>query len=185
MARIYTRTGDDGTTGLVGGHRLRKDAPRIDAYGTVDELNAAIGVAASSSPAPQLAEPLAEIRNRLFHLGAELAVAPGEAETNAAGPRVEAADADALESLMDELSNDLPPLTNFVLPGGTPAAAHLHLARTVCRRAERLLVSLAAHEPVRPEALVYLNRLSDTLFVMARFDNAAHDVEDVLWDSTT
>ena len=181
ITRVYTRTGDDGTTAVSGGHRLSKADLRIDAYGTVDELNAAIGVVVAAEPADQLVAPLAEIRNRLFHLGAELSVL--ERDAGEAGPRVEAADSDALEGLMDRLSRDLPPLENFVLPGGTLAAAQLHMARTVCRRAERLLVALAQRDPVRPEALVYLNRLSDALFVMARFENAAKGVTDVLWNS--
>jgi cob(I)alamin adenosyltransferase len=182
ITRVYTRTGDDGTTAVSGGHRVAKDDLRIEAYGTVDELNAAIGVAVAAGPAGPLVEPLADIRNRLFHLGAELSVLEEDAG-RLAGPRIEARDAEGLERLMDRLSETLPPLENFVLPGGTPAAAHLHMARTVCRRAERLLVSLAARDRVRSEGLVYLNRLSDALFVMARYENAERGVEDVLWNS--
>ena len=182
ITKVYTRTGDDGTTGVSGGHRVRKDALRIEAYGTVDELNAAIGVVTTSSPEVALHQPLAEMRNKLFHLGAELSVLPEDLEASQ-GPRIRQADTDGLEHLMDQLSENLPPLENFVLPGGTAAAAQLHVARTVCRRAERLLVALAQKETVREQALVYLNRLSDALFVMARYDNAASGVEDVLWDS--
>lgn len=177
--RVYTRTGDDGTTGVTGGKRLAKDSLRIEAYGTVDELNAAIGVVAASGPDERLVEPLSEIHNKLFHLGAQLAVL----DEGAAGPRVGSADTEWLERLMDRLSEDLSPLENFVLPGGTPAAAHLHVARTVCRRAERLVVSLGKLEAISPDVLIYLNRLSDALFVMTRFENAAKGVEDVLWDS--
>ncbi len=182
ITKVYTRTGDDGTTALAGGRRLAKDAPRVEAYGAVDELNAVIGVAASSSPHEALRAALAEIRNKLFHLGAELAMG-GEDAPETDGPRVRAADAEWLEAEMDRMSATLPALENFVLPGGSPAAAHLHVARTVCRRAERRLVTLARSETVSVEALVYLNRLSDALFVMARFENSVAGVEDVLWDS--
>lgn len=182
ITRVYTRTGDDGTTAVSGGHRLPKDAARIEAYGTVDELNAAIGVAVSWRPDESLLAPLAEIRNRLFHLGAELSVLERDAG-RLPGPRIQASDAEGLERLMDRLSEGLPALENFVLPGGSPAAAQLHVARTVCRRAERRLVTLAAHESVRPEALVYLNRLSDALFVLARWENHERGVAEPLWDS--
>ena len=182
ITKVYTRTGDDGTTALAGNRRLPKDAPRVEAYGAVDELNSAVGVAAASAPHEDLRGPLAEIRNKLFHLGAELAMG-GEGAAEVEGPRVRAADATWLEAEMDRLSAGLSPLENFVLPGGSPAAAHLHAARTICRRAERRLVTLARSESVSEDALVYLNRLSDALFVMARFENAASGVEDVLWDS--
>lgn len=182
ITKVYTRTGDDGTTALTGGERLPKDALRIETYGTVDELNAAIGVAVAATPAAALLEPLAEIQNKLFHLGAELSTPPRDGE-RLPGPRITAEDTTRLEVVMDRLSEELPPLENFVLPGGTAAAAALHLARTVCRRAERRIVTLARQEPVAPSAVTYLNRLSDALFVMARAENAAQGVEDVLWDS--
>lgn len=182
ITKVYTRTGDDGTTALAGGRRLPKDAPRVEAYGTVDELNAAIGAAVAAAPDRRLEGPLAEIRNKLFHLGAELSMGGTEAD-GVAGPRIEATDTEWLEGLMDRLSADLEPLENFVLPGGTPAAAQLHVARTVCRRAECRLVTLTAAEPVSPNALVYLNRLSDALFVMARYENRVKGIEDVLWNS--
>lgn len=182
ITRVYTRTGDDGTTALSGGERLSKDSLRVEAYGTVDELNAMIGVAVAASVADELVAPLAEIQNKLFHLGAQLSrVEVGD--SGPAGPRVTQEDAESLERLMDTLSDSLDPLENFVLPGGTHAASQLHVARTVCRRAERIAVTLAREEALAPEVLVYLNRLSDALFVMARFDNAAQGVDDVLWDS--
>ena len=155
---------------------------RVEAYGTVDELNAMIGVAVAASVADELVAPLAEIQNKLFHLGAQLSRIEGDG-TGSTGPRVTFEDAESLEKLMDALSESLDPLENFVLPGGTPAASQLHVARTVCRRAERLAVTLAGEEALASEVLVYLNRLSDALFVMARFDNAAQGVDDVLWDS--
>jgi cob(I)alamin adenosyltransferase len=178
LTRIYTRTGDDGTTALVGGERRPKDAARIEAYGTVDELSSALGAARAGGVQERLERPLAEIQNTLFHLGAELATPGG-----GPGPRVEARHVEALERLMDDLAEELEPLANFVLPGGTPTAAFLHVARTVCRRAERRLVSLARQEEVGDQALIYLNRLSDALFVMARWENRRAGRDDVLWDS--
>ncbi|MDX1643210.1 MAG: cob(I)yrinic acid a,c-diamide adenosyltransferase [Thermoanaerobaculia bacterium] len=182
ITKVYTRTGDDGTTALAGGQRLPKDALRVDTYGTVDELNASIGVAVAAGPAEELLEPLATIQNKLFHLGAELSLLDEDRE-RLPGPRITAADSTELEELMDRLSEGLAPLENFVLPGGTSASAELHLARTICRRAERGVVALRRDEGVGDDVLTYLNRLSDALFVMARFDNAAKGVEDVLWDS--
>ena len=182
ITRVYTRTGDDGTTALTGGERLSKDSLRVEAYGTVDELNAAIGVAVAAEVAAELVTPLAEIQNKLFHLGAQLSRVD-EDGSGPAGPQATRQDADVLERLMDTLSDSLEPLENFVLPGGTRAASQLHVARTVCRRAERLVVTLSGEEALAAEVLVYLNRLSDALFVMARFDNAANGVDDVLWDS--
>ncbi len=182
ITKVYTRTGDDGTTALAGGQRLPKDALRVDTYGTVDELNASIGVAVAAGPAEDLLEPLATIQNKLFHLGAELSLLE-EDRDRLPGPRISADDSRQLEELMDRLSESLAPLENFVLPGGTPAAAELHLARTICRRAERGVVALRRDESVSDDVLTYLNRLSDALFVMARFENTAKGVEDVLWDS--
>jgi cob(I)alamin adenosyltransferase len=179
ITRVYTRTGDDGTTALTGGSRVAKDAARVELYGTVDELNATIGVALASGLDAGIAPSLEGIQNELFHLGAELST-PDEAS---AGPRLGAEHVEALERLMDQLSESLPPLENFVLPGGSPGAAALHVARTVCRRAERLAVATARSEPVSEVALAYLNRLSDALFVAARFENVGKGVPDVLWDS--
>jgi cob(I)alamin adenosyltransferase len=182
ITRVYTRSGDDGSTALTGGDRVSKGSPRVELYGTVDELNAAVGVAIAQGVSAELAAPLATIQNELFHLGAELSV-PGARRDEIAGPRVDSEHVRALEELMDRLSADLSPLENFVLPGGSPAGAQLHVARTICRRAERLAVSLSSHEPVAAEALAYLNRLSDALFVMARWENGRAGVADTLWQS--
>jgi cob(I)alamin adenosyltransferase len=173
--KVYTRTGDDGTTGLFGAGRVSKSHPRIEAYGTVDEANACLGMARAAiafgarHEGPRVAEAdalLARLQNELFVLGGDLS-APRE--TAYPVPRVEIAHIAAIEADIDRLTADLPPLKHFVLPGGTPAAAAVHLARTVARRAERLTVDLAAAEPVSAEALHYLNRLSDLLFTLARW----------------
>jgi cob(I)alamin adenosyltransferase len=182
ITRVYTRTGDDGTTGLGGGQRVAKDSPRIEAYGTVDELSSAIGVAIALGLEPRLAETLARIQNELFNLGSDLCILEEDKATMPV-PVVEARHVDALERLMDELSEELPPLENFILPGGSPGAAQLHVARTVCRRAERLTIALARLEPVGPFVVKYLNRLSDALFVMARYESSKRGIPDVLWDS--
>jgi cob(I)alamin adenosyltransferase len=182
ITKVYTRTGDDGTTSLGGGQRVAKDTPRIEAYGTVDELNSAIGVALASGVNEAIAGPLRTIQNELFHLGSDLCILE-EDKAKLPVPRIEERHVAALEKLMDRLSEELPPLENFVLPGGTAGAAQLHVARTVCRRAERLLVALARAEAVGPFTVRYLNRLSDALFVMARHENRRRGVPDVLWDS--
>lgn len=182
LTKIYTRTGDDGTTALGGGARVAKDALRVEAYGTVDELNSAIGCALASGLEPGIAAALRRIQNELFHLGADLCVLEEE-KTSLPVPRIEARHVEALEELMDSLHERLGPLANFILPGGAPGAAHLHLARTICRRAERLLVALARGERVNPETIRYVNRLSDALFVMAREENRWRGIEDPIWDS--
>ena len=182
ITKVYTRTGDDGTTGLGGGQRVPKDSPRIEAYGTVDELSSAIGVAVALGLQTRLAEALARIQNELFNLGSDLCILE-EDKVKMPVPVVEERNVDALERLMDELSEELSPLQNFILPGGSPGAAQLHVARTVCRRAERLVIALSRLEPVGPFVVKYLNRLSDALFVMARYENLKRGVTDVLWDS--
>ena len=182
ITKVYTRTGDDGTTALGGGQRLSKDAARIAAYGTVDELNSAIGVTLAGGLDPRLDEALTTIQNELFHLGSDLCILEEDKERLPV-PTVGAHHVEALEILMDELAADLPPLENFILPGGSPGAAHLHVARTVCRRAERDVVTLSGEEAVGTHAVRYLNRLSDALFVMARYENARRGVDDILWDS--
>ena len=182
ITKVYTRTGDDGTTSLGGGARVPKDSARIEAYGTVDELNSAIGVALAGGLVPEVAGPLERIQNDLFHLGADLCI-PEEDKARTPSPRVEQRHVDELERLMDRLSEDLAPLENFVLPGGSRGAAALHLARTVCRRAERLVIALSREEAVGPFTIAYVNRLSDALFVMARFENHRRGVPDVLWNS--
>ena len=178
--KIYTRTGDDGTTGLLGGRRTRKDDVRLDCYGTVDELNAAIGLAAITADS-EVAELLRGVQATLFVLGSHLA-APADSEAAKKYlPALPDDLANALESQIDAAEATLPKLTTFILPGGTETAARLHLARTVCRRAERLLVSFAESEPVPSAALTYLNRLSDWLFVHARLANRRASVPDVPW----
>ncbi len=182
LNRIYTRTGDDGTTGLADGSRRAKHDARVAAYGTVDEANAAIGIARlHTSGQPELDAMLARIQNDLFDLGADLCM-PASAADNPAGLRISAAQITRLETEIDALNRTLAPLRSFVLPGGSPAAAHLHLARTITRRAERLISALAADpdETVNPLALEYANRLSDLLFVMSRTAND-NGRSDVLW----
>jgi cob(I)alamin adenosyltransferase len=182
ITRVYTRTGDDGTTGLGGGQRVAKDSTRIESYGTVDELSSAIGVAVALGLDQRLAETLARVQNDLFNLGSDLCILE-EDKARMPVPVVEERHVDALERLMDDLSRELTPLANFILPGGTPGAAQLHVARTICRRAERLIVTLAREEAVGPQVVRYLNRLSDALFVMARYENLKRGAPDVLWDS--
>jgi cob(I)alamin adenosyltransferase len=182
LNRIYTRTGDDGTTGLVRGPRRRKDDLRIEVFGTVDEANSFIGLARlSTGSMPKIDSALARIQNDLFDLGSDLAT-PGE-DTDASQPslRVTAGQTEWLERQIDHYNADMKPLSSFVLPGGTPLAAALHVARTVTRRAERLVVALKDKEPeVNAEAVRYLNRLSDLLFVLGRLANANGE-KDVLW----
>jgi cob(I)alamin adenosyltransferase len=183
MAKIYTRTGDDGETGLFGGGRVRKDDLRIEAIGSVDELNAALGVVRAelsrggTAPA-DLDALVAQMQHRLFDVGAELASPrPSERGTNLVGDT----NVSELEAAIDRFSAQLEPLREFILPGGVPLAAQLHLARCVCRRAERRLVQLIDREPIRGELLRYLNRLSDLLFVFARAANQANGAPDVTW----
>jgi len=181
LNRIYTRTGDDGTTALGSGERRAKYDLRIEAFGTVDETNAAIGVARLHLSAwPELDRMLGLIQNDLFDLGADLAVP--EREGKAERLRVLSTQVERLERDIDRLNADLAPLNSFVLPGGTPAAAYLHLARTICRRAERITVELAAKpdEPVGAAVIQYLNRLSDFLFIASRTANQ-NGAGDVLW----
>ena len=181
LNRIYTRTGDDGTTALGSGERRSKSDLRIAAYGTVDETNAAIGVARLHlHDAREIDAMLGMIQNDLFDLGADLSVP--EREGKAERLRVAASQVERLERDIDSLNETLAPLTSFVLPGGTAGAAYLHLARTICRRAERMVVELAARpdEPVGDAAIQYLNRLSDFLFVASRAANS-NGADDVLW----
>lgn len=187
LNRIYTRTGDDGTTGLATGARVRKDDPAVEAYGTVDEASAALGLAVlaasgAGETGTELRPLLQRIQNDLFDLGADLAtpIAPGEQPGKAL--RMVASQTETLEREIDRFNERLAPLTSFVLPGGSPLAAALHLARTVSRRAERLAVTLASGRPgaVNQEAIRYLNRLSDLLFVLARVAND-NGKADVLW----
>jgi len=178
LNRIYTKTGDGGDTALVTGVRVPKDDLRIACYGTVDETNSAIGIARTATSGP-LDQMLGRIQNDLFDLGSDLAT-PEEPKPPFEIPRILEIQVTRLENEIDEMNAYLSPLTSFVLPGGTPAAAHLHLARTICRRAERLTVELARREKVGAPALKYLNRLSDHLFVASRFANEKGE-KDVLW----
>lgn len=180
ITRIYTRTGDVGETSLGSRERVAKDALRVAAYGDVDELNSVIGVALAMDLTPEVADPLCKIQNDLFHLGSDLAFA---IESEFEVPRIEAHHVEALEKLIDKMSAVVGPLANFILPGGRIGAGQLHLARTVCRRAERAVVSLGRQEEINEFILVYLNRLSDLLFVMARLENHSHGVPEPLWDT--
>jgi cob(I)alamin adenosyltransferase len=174
LSRIYTRTGDDGTTGLGDGARVDKDAPRVEAYGTVDEANSAVGlVLAVPGLPPAIVACLTEVQHDLFDVGAELCIPGHRVVTDAYATR--------LETALDAFNDDLPPLKEFVLPGGGPAAAACHLARTVVRRAERRVWSLSRIEPVAPEVPRYLNRLSDLLFVIARVLARHEQGGEVLW----
>ncbi|HCU99617.1 MAG: ATP:cob(I)alamin adenosyltransferase [Dehalococcoidia bacterium] len=180
--RVYTRTGDDGTTALAGGQRVPKDSLRIDAYGTIDELNSAIGIAVANGLEAPMREPFGVIQQVLFNLGAELAT-PIEAGQEATGPHIENRHVEDLETWIDEWNANLEPLTSFVLPGGDLTAAHLHLARTICRRAERKTFALSREEHVGALVTPYLNRLSDLLFVASRLQNNLSGNGDVLWNS--
>lgn len=182
LTKIYTKTGDDGTTALGAGQRVPKDSLRIETFGTVDELNALIGVALAHGLAPGLTTELTRIQHELFHLGSDLCI-PEADKAKRPVPTIEAKHVAALETAMDTMTEALGPLTNFILPGGSIGASNLHAARTVCRRAERLAVALARKEPIGGSVVPYLNRLSDTLFVMARWENRHRGVPDVTWNS--
>jgi len=178
--KIYTRTGDDGTTGLFGGSRRSKADPRVEAYGTVDEANASIGVARAAGLSADMDTVLATVQSELFTIGAELGCTPGTAGKLKMA-LIDGAAAERLERAIDAAEDGLAPLKSFVLPGGSGAAAALHVARCVVRRAERLVVGTAAEAPVRSEIVVYLNRLSDLLFTFARRANHLANVADVPW----
>jgi cob(I)alamin adenosyltransferase len=178
--KIYTKSGDDGQTGILGQGRLFKDDLRIEAYGTIDELNAALGVARALSLDAAADDLVGRLQAELFLLGSALA------DPDPAGPfhsRINADHVAALEQIIDSLDSEIPRLTQFILPGGTPSAAQLHLARTICRRAERRVVALARQpdEHVPSALLVYLNRLSDLLFVLARVVNHRHGADEIVW----
>lgn len=182
LTKIYTKTGDDGITSLGSNTRVPKDNSRVQAFGDVDELNAAIGMALSGDLDARLRDELAVVQNELFNLGSDLAF-PFEEGKGAQVPRIETRHVAKLEALIDEFSDVVGPLENFILPGGTTGASAIHVARTICRRAERRVVSLSGDEPVNPLDLTYLNRLSDALFVMARYENRQKGVPEPLWDS--
>ena len=200
LTRIYTRTGDDGTTGLVGGQRVRKNDLRIESYGTVDELSSAIGLARAALVEAQRTRPaqdvarvrdvterldawLAWTQDMLFNLGSDLATLPADRWESM--PLIVAADATALERAIDKAQADLEPLANFIHPGGSYPGAFLHLARTIARRAERLLITLRERDEISADVMRFVNRLSDALFVWSRWINAALDQPEHLWTATT
>lgn len=180
--KIYTRTGDEGETGLFGGGRVGKDHPRVQAYGDIDELNSALGVVRATAPSHAFDDLLQSIQRDLFALGGQLAT-PDPEKVKKALEKAELSDSrvSALERAIDEADSELPPLAAFVLPAGTPKACALHLARTICRRAERSVVTLTRTEEVPAFFVVYLNRLSDLLFTLARLANHREGVRDVTW----
>jgi cob(I)alamin adenosyltransferase len=183
ITKVYTRSGDGGETHLGGGQKIPKDSPRIEALGTVDELNSVLGLALAAGLAAPISEGLRRVQNELFNLGAELCVLE-EDKPRVEGLRIEGRHVEKLEAEMEGSLARLGPLKEFVLPGGSAGAAWLHLARTVCRRAERLVVALSRKEPVSPSVLAYLNRLSDWLFVLARVENEARGAPGIFWEKS-
>lgn len=182
LTKIVTRQGDKGMTSLSGGQRVSKDSVRVAAYGTVDELNSQIGVAVASGLESELTEWLGKIQNDLFHLGSDLSFLEQDKEKISI-PQIEERHVNHLEEIIDHLNKIIGPLENFILPGGSLTAAHLHVARTVCRRAERHVTTLAKNEDIGPLVIPYLNRLSDCLFVMSRYENIKKGVVEPLWNS--
>jgi len=180
VARIYTKTGDKGESSLFGGRRVRKDHLRLESYGTIDELNAAIGVIRASGPGDEIDEILADLQDELFILGADLATP--EAESARSVPRISMDDTQKLEAAIDRVEPHLKQLQKFIHPGGSGVAAQLHVARTVCRRAERCVVRLSGQEAVSEACIVYLNRLSDLLFILARYANHLAGVAEPEWN---
>jgi cob(I)alamin adenosyltransferase len=178
---LYTRSGDAGTTGLFGGGRVAKDSARVEAYGSVDELNSALGTARCPVQQVELQEIIAEVQNELFNIGSELASETGKASEAGHMFTDEAAKIARLEGWIDEYDSKVEPLRTFILPGGSSGGAVLHFCRTICRRAERAVVRLSREEPVNPSVLTYLNRLSDLLFVLARYANKADGAEETAW----
>jgi cob(I)alamin adenosyltransferase len=181
LTKIYTRKGDDGTTALGSRMRVKKNSLRVCSYGEVDELNSIIGLALSFGMASPHSETLIRIQNELLVLGSELAFPAGEKEFEI--PIIEKRHIELLEITIDAMNSELGPLENFILPGGSPTGASLQLARTVCRRAERSMVALAEKEELSSESLAYINRLSDFLFVLARYENEKSDVQENIWNS--
>lgn len=177
--KIYTKTGDDGTTGLYGGERVLKDSLRVDCYGTVDELNSLLGLAETEIKDVALQKIIHEIQNELFTLGGELATPKKKVGMNIV--QIRENDINFLEHKIDEYEEKLEPLKQFILPGGSKGASLLHYSRSVCRRAERLVTSLSQKEEMSNLVLIYLNRLSDLLFVLARFENNVNQIPDIPW----
>ncbi|MEO6397085.1 MAG: cob(I)yrinic acid a,c-diamide adenosyltransferase [Tepidiformaceae bacterium] len=180
--RVYTRAGDDGSTALGGGQRVQKDSLRIEAYGTVDELNSCVGVAVAAGLHDSMKPQFFVIQQVLFNVGSDLCILQ-EDKLRFSVPGIERRHVDQLEQWIDAWNEDLEPLKSFILPGGDAAAAQLHVARTVCRRAERLTIALSREEPVGEFVVPYLNRLSDLLFVAPRYQAKLAGVGDILWDS--
>lgn len=178
--KIYTRRGDKGRTSLFSGERVDKNALRVEAYGTIDELNSVLGLAAAQCTDPVVSQTLSQLQRRLFDAGADLATSLDSSRTIR---RIAAQDWEELEHLIDRLDEELPPLKTFILPGGSVGASQLHLARAVSRRAERLIVELKLEEPVNPDLVTYVNRLSDFLFVLARYENVKGGGGEVKWES--
>ncbi len=181
LTKIYTRKGDDGTTALGTRQRVKKNSDRVASYGEIDELNSVLGLTISLEADPKTKKILVRIQNELLVLGAELAYPADQKEFDI--PKIKQRHIDSLENNIDELNEQLGPLENFILPGGSPGAASLQIARSVCRRAERKLVSLSEIDKVRSEALAYINRLSDLLFVLARYENKTKGGKENIWDS--
>lgn len=182
ITKIYTGKGDEGKTRLSSGQLVKKNDARVASYGTVDELNSHIGLALTMDLSEALMTHLKWIQNELFHLGSDLSYRRDEAEVPNI-PQIEDRHVTKLEEIIDELNDQVGPLENFILPGGSQGSAQLHVARTVCRRAEREVIDLAEQEAVGPFVLQYLNRLSDALFIMARYENHSKGVQEPLWDS--
>lgn len=182
LTKLYTRNGDQGMTALGSGRRVPKESLRVTSYGTVDELNSCIGVALAHGLSEKLADFLPVVQNELFHLGSDLCFTEDEKEKYNI-PQIELRHVEKLELIIDELTKIVGPLENFILPGGSIGAANLHVARTVCRRAERDVSALTREEAVGQYVVPYLNRLSDALFVMARYENFVQDVPEPLWDT--
>jgi len=178
---LYTRRGDTGDTGLYGSRRVRKDSPRVEAYGNVDELNSCVGLAASICNHEEISQDLKWIQGRLLVVGADLASETVNAEAESRVPRINMEDTQKLENIIDGLQTRLPRLTNFILPGGSVLSAHLHLARSICRRAERSVVTLAKVESINQQLIPFLNRLSTYLFNAARLANVLEGKEDEVW----
>jgi cob(I)alamin adenosyltransferase len=181
ITKVYTRGGDDGSTSLGGGQRVRKSSSRVEAYGTVDELNSVIGAARAAGLAETLDELLDTVQNNLFDLGADLCILEEDKKEERRAAGIGRSHVESLEGAIDRMNEKLGPLENFILPGGSQGAAMLHIARTVCRRAERRVVALAEQEAVGAWSIRYLNRLSDALFVMARHENRYRGKEEVYW----
>jgi cob(I)alamin adenosyltransferase len=180
--KIYTKTGDDGETGLFGGKRVSKDSLRIEAYGTLDELNSFLGLAQTCTTADRAKEIISWLQDILFVAGAELA-SPDEDSWKSLIPHIGVKDVIKPEQFIDELSESLEEIKNFILPGGTRSASILHVARSVSRRAERLIVALQKGEQINKNLLIFMNRISDLLFVLARYENHAANIKDVAWKS--